>query len=212
MKYKYPTPLQVKEIISKHFDKKISQYQLSKDYGFSRQTISKYCRLHGVSPLKDKVNGAGWNKIQTDDKEIARLYSQEYMSIKSIADKMNVNFTVINSRIKSSGIELREKKLQAKYTEIPHYQSLKAKWKSEVMKRDSFLCLWCQNEKIDTKEPLESHHIIPRRNIKETKLLFSIDNGITLCKYHHKKVNWKEKEHEIFFHNLIRTKSSGKIA
>lgn len=202
-KYKHLSNLEKQEIIIKHFEKRISQADLSKIYDTNKVTINRLCRSHGVSPLKDVLNGGGWNTKDLDVKEIVRLYLEEDMSIKSIADKLKVNFTVINSRLRSSGIKLKDKYQLPKWKKIPKFQGRLIQWQGKIIERDNFICLWCKTDKL-----LETHHIIPIRNIKEEYLLFSLENGITLCHSCHQKVKWKEKQFEKFFHNLIQTKSS----
>jgi len=55
------------------------------------------------------------------------------------------------------------------------------KWREEVLKRDNFKCCVCG--KLGKKNNNHVHHIIPRK-FKEYK--FEVNNGITLCYYHHK--------------------------
>jgi len=202
-KYRYLSESEKKEIIEKHFEKGISQVVLAKIYNTNRTTINLICKRNGISPLKDTVNGGGWNKKDISLSEIIRLYQEEDWSIKAIADKLDVNFTVINSRIKESGIKLRDKYQTSKWKKLPKFQGRLIQWQAKVMERDNFICLWCGNE-----DNLHVHHIVPLRNIKEESLLFSIGNGITLCHPCHRKVNWKEKQFEGFLYKLIQTKSS----
>ncbi len=56
-----------------------------------------------------------------------------------------------------------------------------AKWRKSVYVRDKFTCQICGKKKCY----LEPHHILPKA--KFPKLVFDINNGITLCwKCHHK--------------------------
>lgn len=51
-------------------------------------------------------------------------------------------------------------------------------WALKVKERDRWVCAICQR-----KEFLDAHHLFPR----EIKALrFELDNGITLCKSHHR--------------------------
>ena len=57
------------------------------------------------------------------------------------------------------------------------------KWRKLVLEKLNFICANCGN-----KENLEAHHIIP---IKENRnLIFSVDNGICLCRDCHKKITF----------------------
>lgn len=49
-------------------------------------------------------------------------------------------------------------------------------WREAVWKRDKYQCQVCG------KEARNAHHIVGRRNFR---LRWEIDNGITLCPYHH---------------------------
>jgi len=52
-------------------------------------------------------------------------------------------------------------------------------WREAVLKRDNYKCQICRKK--DTK--LNTHHIIPK---VFKKFQFEVNNGITLCFYHHK--------------------------
>jgi 5-methylcytosine-specific restriction endonuclease McrA len=69
-------------------------------------------------------------------------------------------------------------------------------WRKSVYRRDGFRCVICGESHI-----LEAHHILPKRTNPE--LVFSIDNGITLCKKHHKETFGKEIEQSQHFLDLL---------
>lgn len=72
------------------------------------------------------------------------------------------------------------------------------KWAREVKKRDENKC------KIDNKDcdgRLESHHILPFSKYPE--LRYDINNGITLCKFHHYKTRKKEEKIVGYFNSLL---------
>ena len=60
-------------------------------------------------------------------------------------------------------------------------------WRKEVFERDNYTCCECSK----TNCYLEPHHIIPVRNNKE--LLFTLTNGVSLCRPCHLKTIWKEE-------------------
>jgi predicted restriction endonuclease len=68
----------------------------------------------------------------------------------------------------------------------PQYQ----KWRKDVYTRDKFQCRWpnCNNTK-----KLNAHHI--KTWAQYPGLRFNINNGITLCKYHHDMIKGMEEEY-----------------
>lgn len=73
-------------------------------------------------------------------------------------------------------------------------------WVRQVKKRDDFKC------KIYNKEcngQLEVHHILSWRDYPE--LRYDINNGITLCHFHHPRKYEEEKNLSPYFQELINT-------
>ena len=75
-------------------------------------------------------------------------------------------------------------------------------WRASVFERDDYTCQMC-NERGGY---LESHHILPVRDNKNTLLIIDVDNGITLCKKCHNKTKGKEYEFVEHFEDIIRGK------
>ena len=75
---------------------------------------------------------------------------------------------------------------------------LYTKWRQQVYKRDNFTCRWpnCQNNK-----KLNAHHIKTWANYPG--LRFNVNNGITLCKYHHKLIHGMEEIYEAIFLKIL---------
>ena len=74
---------------------------------------------------------------------------------------------------------------------IPHQENLKrrtnsvsAKWRENVVKRDGAKCVIC-----GSSEHLHVHHIIPVSHDPEGKYKYAEGNGITLCEKCHKLVH-----------------------
>lgn len=57
-----------------------------------------------------------------------------------------------------------------------------AKWVKNVFERDNYKCQHCNNDK-----KLRAHHIYSYA--KYPKLRLQLENGITLCNYHHKQLH-----------------------
>jgi hypothetical protein len=77
-------------------------------------------------------------------------------------------------------------------------------WRQKIYARDKFCCQWpgCKNNK-----KVEAHHIL--RWADYPGLRYHLDNGITLCKYHHKLINGDEDGYIKFFTDLIMRKKDG---
>lgn len=70
-------------------------------------------------------------------------------------------------------------------------------WRSTVYARDGYACRMCGDVRGGN---LHAHHIYPRRDYPEKKLL--VENGITLCIPCHKKTIWKEYEFIALFEKM----------
>lgn len=75
------------------------------------------------------------------------------------------------------------------------------KWRKSVYKRDNFVCQWpgCMDSK-----KLNAHHI--KTWSEYPSLRFVVDNGITLCKNHHKMIKGMENLYESVFYKIIHDK------
>jgi len=81
-----------------------------------------------------------------------------------------------------------------KKSERHHGNSAYQEWRKNVYKRDNFKCkindLYCNGR-------IEAHHIFRWSDYPE--LRYDINNGITLCKFHHPKKLKEEKRLSTFF-------------
>jgi hypothetical protein len=199
MKYKHLSSREKREIIEKHFNKKISQAKLAIAYGTNRTTINILCRNHARSPLLKKYH--------LNDKEIIDLYVLQKKSIFQIATLLKISTRPIKLRLKLAGVIKKVSKRKQWEKEIPHYYLKMKIWTAKVIERDGMKCMVCKVENT-FENRLEANHIIPVRDMQNADLLFDTDNGICLCRKCHMKIHYHEKEHEIFFRNLVRSTSS----
>jgi predicted restriction endonuclease len=79
------------------------------------------------------------------------------------------------------------------------------KWRSDVRKRDNYQCQWpgCLASK-----KIQVHHI--KRWSDSIDLRYHIDNGILLCKDHHKMIEKNESAYEAAFFKIIADKNNKK--
>ena len=75
-------------------------------------------------------------------------------------------------------------------------------WRLKVYQRDKFKCQWpgC----FASKKQLNAHHI--KRWSDCPGLRYEIDNGITLCKNHHKMIQGMESYYEASFFKIVSSK------
>ena len=73
------------------------------------------------------------------------------------------------------------------------------RWKKEIKKRDGYKCKMNNKE---CKGVLEAHHILAWRDYPD--LRYDINNGITLCKFHHPLKYSEEKRLSPYFSSLIK--------
>ena len=79
------------------------------------------------------------------------------------------------------------------------------KWRQEVYKRDNFECQW-PNCKVKNK--LNAHHI--QRWADHPGLRYSVSNGITLCRIHHKMITGLESIYSSIFIKILVDKKNEK--
>jgi len=72
------------------------------------------------------------------------------------------------------------------------------KWRLNIYKRDKYCCQWPNCE---TKTKLNAHHI--QKWSDYPGLRYHLNNGITLCKYHHDLIKDNEESYAPFFFKLI---------
>ncbi len=75
-------------------------------------------------------------------------------------------------------------------------------WRMQVYKRDGFKCK-INNSDCDGR--IIAHHILSWKDYPE--LRYDVNNGIVLCKHHHPRTRKKEKETQVFFQELLNSKS-----
>jgi hypothetical protein len=78
-------------------------------------------------------------------------------------------------------------------------------WKLSVLERDNRVCQLCGNK--DSGHTFQAHHIYPRRDFPSRTL--DINNGVTLCKKCHEKVNKHEYDFSEDFIIKVNSKTEG---
>ncbi len=72
------------------------------------------------------------------------------------------------------------------------------KWRKAVYKRDGYKCRW---PNCNLKRKLNAHHIRTWANFPG--LRFDIENGISLCSYHHNLIKGMENIYESTFLRIL---------
>lgn len=72
------------------------------------------------------------------------------------------------------------------------------KWKRHVKRRDNYKCQWSF---CNCKTKLQVHHILEWS--KYPHLRYDVNNGITLCKVHHKSIKGHEGLYASIFSNKV---------
>jgi 5-methylcytosine-specific restriction endonuclease McrA len=86
------------------------------------------------------------------------------------------------------------KKAGRKFYDEPEYLG----WKLSVLTRDNWTCALCSKKE---RQHANAHHIRPKRDFPE--LAFDTNNGITLCRSCHRKLNSHEYEYIETFEKTI---------
>ncbi len=80
-----------------------------------------------------------------------------------------------------------------------YFDPLYSKWRSAVRKRDGNKCRW---PGCNVRRGLQCHHITPWAG--NVWLRYSVANGITLCRKHHKQVTGQEYYYIGYLLSLIK--------
>lgn len=83
----------------------------------------------------------------------------------------------------------------------PQDKKLYDKWRRTVRKRDGYKCQWSF---CNCRTDLETHHILEWSSFPH--LRYSVNNGITLCKTHHKMIKGKEVSYAPIFNKIVLEK------
>jgi hypothetical protein len=83
------------------------------------------------------------------------------------------------------------------------HDPLYKEWRQKVYKRDHHRCQW---PGCTLKKKLNAHHIKTWANYPS--LRFAIENGITLCYYHHKMIKGLEHIYEAVFFKILANKKN----
>lgn len=78
-------------------------------------------------------------------------------------------------------------------------------WRKKVYQRDGFKCQWPH---CNLKQRLNAHHIKNWANFPG--LRFVVENGITLCKYHHDQIKGMEDIYAEVFLKIVAGKNEKK--
>jgi 5-methylcytosine-specific restriction endonuclease McrA len=78
-------------------------------------------------------------------------------------------------------------------------------WRKKVYKRDGFKC---QMPQCNSNFRLQAHHI--KKWSSAAALRYEVDNGITLCRECHEKVNGFESHYEYIFNTIVSQKNAKK--
>lgn len=94
---------------------------------------------------------------------------------------------------------IRDRSLLAKRQERNDYSY--QEWRKKVWERDRFLC---KMRDVNCAGHIEAHHIIGWK--KNPGLRYEVDNGITLCHFHHPRKRKEEERLSPYFKQLIQIK------
>jgi hypothetical protein len=76
-------------------------------------------------------------------------------------------------------------------------------WRNLVYKRDGFKCQWPD---CIMKQKLNAHHI--KNWAQFPGLRFVVENGLTLCRYHHDMIKGMEEIYAPTFMRMVATKNA----
>lgn len=160
----------------------------------SEETKAKISKNHSRHFLGKHHSLEIRNKIAKA--HIGRKATKETVEKMSLARKNNPNSGWFKKKHKYLG---REKNINLRRkNEKKHLDSTYMHWTTEIKKRDSWKCRLLSS---DCSGRLESHHIFNWEDYPE--LRYIVNNGITLCAFHHPRGREKEKRMIPIFQELL---------
>lgn len=204
-------------LTKKYLDERLSFNDINRLTGISLGAIHYWMKYYNIKVrnLSDATSEARRKKylIRRKDiphkniEELKRLYFDELLNTHQIGKMYGVSNATIIRTFNEFGVKLRtnaDAKSLGKNGFIRDDEDRKKdniirtarwkKWRNSIYDRDNYCCKMC-----GSKNKIVAHHIIPRRDFPE--LMFSINNGITICNVCHGKVNYNEY---LFVKELIR--------
>src|SRR3990167_1431477 len=157
--------------------------------GIIYATSGKHWKIKDVSKYKGNTNGfkKGFNgRKGKKHTEISKQKTRETML--KITPKGENHHFWIKDRTKVVGRHNR-------YFHDPEYKQ----WRYKVKIRDGFKC---KISNFDCKGRLEVHHILGWKDYPE--LRYDVNNGITLCHFHHPRKRKDEMRLSPYFQELIK--------
>ncbi len=170
--------------------------------------------IKGFSPWNKDTKGVmvAWNK----GKKMGRAwnYSKIDRTCLECKKEFKLSPAFVNEKgnccsTKCSGIHRGRKILGSKHPNWVHDRSKLAKrderndstyvdWRKQVWLRDNFTCKLANP---DCEGKIQAHHILPWRSHKE--LRYEVNNGITLCRFHHPRKRNDEEKLAPLFRELV---------
>ena len=193
---------------SEETKKKISESCIKNKVGFwSKGTswnkglqVPEETKLKISSSLKGKkcphVSESNKNRIISDETRLKR--SEIYKKLWEDENFRSRMVTLFTGENNPNWVSDRSKLVTS---EKKHLDSRYKEWMLAVKKRDNWKC---RINNFDCKGTLESHHILPWRSYPG--LRYEINNGITLCQFHHPKKREDEKRLSINFFEILDIK------
>lgn len=178
--------------LSKEICEKISQTHKKIDnLPEEKERRSERAKRLGVGKWMEDKKCPGVSKSNTErfkGKTFVEIYGEEKAKI--VSEKI-----MLSNRKRWEGIE-RVVDLRP----IQGYSWEYSEWRTKVFGRDNYVCQVCKQNGY-----LEAHHI--KSWLKYPELRYVVENGITLCKKHHKLIHklirLKEKGEEIEVNNIF---------
>jgi transposase len=162
-------------------------------FGVSYKAIVGSLRRNGIDvrSTKESHHRKAPRELR-EEEELRRLYHDEGLTNREIADELGVSETTVTEWRRRHGIEAREPPTGEDHwnwnggSESIYYGSNWQEKRDEAYERDNGTCQVC-SEAGDGDRRLDVHHIRPVRMYDTPEKANVLDNLITLCRQCHRK-------------------------
>lgn len=166
-------------------------------WGIGEAAVRYHLRRHSV-PIRYKSRGSIRNHLLADANWLRAMYVTEGRSLQEVADLAGCRVSSVRNALTRHGIS---RKVHPTGRYPSRRRGFVGRIRRLILERDGHRCRWPDCGSTDN---LEINHVLPLEDGGDT----TVENGITLCRSHHRSIRGREHDFIEMFRELL---SSGPL-